>query len=348
MKPNPPTTPNLRSLARRLGLSATTVSEALRGVPRVAAATAAWVREEAQRAGYRRNPLAGAVMAQVRRADVGGFRGALAGLDLEEPDRPRGSAAFHTAVVGGAGRRAAALGFSLVRLTLGPGGLSAARLNTVLAARGIRGLLVLPAFQEPRLEQIDWSQLAGVYLDRVIERPALHGVSVDHHAAMRLALEELAARGYRRPGLVLQRRQDERLQHRLEGGFRACCAHDPRLEPVPLLLAERIEDHLVVDWFRRHRPDAVLAHRPETVDLLRRAGARVPRAVGFVSLNLAMLGTRAAAGLDLRPDLLGSLGVDLLVGQILRGERGVPEVPSHTSYPARWVDGPTARPRPVS
>lgn len=348
MKPTVPTAPNLRSLARRLGLSATTVSEALRGVPRVAAATAGRVQEEARRAGYRRNPLAGAVMAQVRRADVGAFRGALAALDLEEPDRPRGSAAFHGAVVAGAGRRAAALGFSLVRLTLGPRGLPAARLNAVLAARGASGVLVLPAFREPRLEEIDWSRLAGIYLDRVIERPALHGASVDHHTAMRLALGELAARGYRRPGLVLQRRQDERLQHRLEGSFLACCAHHPGLEPAPLLLADQLEDRLVIEWFRRHRPDAVLAHRPETMDLLRRAGARVPRTVGFVSLNRAMLGPRAAAGLDLRPDLLGSLGVDLLVGQILRGERGVPEVPSHTSYPARWVDGPTLRPRAVS
>lgn len=337
---------NIRALARRLRLSPTTVSEALRGVTRVAPATAERVRAEAARAGYRYNPLAGAVMSQVRRAEIRGFRGALAMIDLEETDRPGGAAAFHAAMETGAARRAAELGFSLDRFALGPRGLAAARLNAVLAARNIGGVLVLPAFRELNLEAIDWSRLAAVYLDRVIERPALHCVSVDHHAAIWLALEELAARGYRRPGLVLQRRQDERLRHRLEGSFRTCCEHDPRLDPAPVLLAERIDDRLFVAWFRRHRPDVVLAHRPDAIDLLRRAGGAVPRSVGFVSLNQAMLGRRAAAALDLRPELLGSLGVDLLVGQILRGERGIPPVPSHTSYPARWVDGPTVRERP--
>lgn len=337
---------NIRALARRLRLSPTTVSEALRGVPRVAPATTARVRTEAARAGYRYNPLAGAVMSQVRRAEVRGFRGALAMIELEEADRPSGAATFHAAAVTGAARRAAELGFTLDRFALGPRGLAVARLNAVLAVRNIGGVLVLPAYWELDLAAVDWSRLAAVYLDRVIERPALHCVSVDHHAAIWLVLEELAVRGYRRPGLVLQRRQDERLRHRLEGSFLACCEHDRRLNPAPLLLAERIDDRLFAAWFRRHRPDVVLAHRPDAIELIRRAGGVVPRTVGFVSLNQAMLDRRPAAALDLRPELLGSLGVDLLVGQILRGERGIPAVPSHTSYPARWVDGPTVRARP--
>lgn len=223
-------------------LSPTTVSEALRGVARVAPATAERVRSEASRVGYRYDPLAGAVMSQVRRAGVRRFRGELALIDREEKDRPEGAAAFHAAVKEAAARRAAELGFSLSRFALGPQGLAAARLGSVLTARNIGGVLVLPAYWELNLESVDWSRLAAVYLDRVIEHPALHCVSVDHHAAIWLALEELVARGYRRPGLVVQRRQDE-------------------------------------------------------------------------------------------------------LGQILRGERGIPAVPSHTSYPARWVEGPTVRPR---
>lgn len=347
MKTDPAAPLNIRALARRLRLSPTTVSEALRGVVRVAPATAERVRMEAERAGYRYNRLAGAVMSQVRRAGVYGFRGVLGLIDLVEVDRPSGAAAFHAAMENGAARRSAELGFSLDRFALGPRGLAAARLNAVLAARNVGGVLVLPAFRELDLEAVDWSRLAAVYLDRVIEHPPLHCVSVDHHAAIWLALEELAARGYRRPGLVLQRRQDERLRHRLEGSFRMSCDHDPRLDPAPVLLAERVDERTFVAWLRRYRPDVVLAHGGDVFDLLCRAEVALPRSVGFVSLNQAMLGRRTAAALDLRPELLGSLGVDLLVGQILRGERGIPPVPSHTSYPACWVDGPTVRTRPA-
>ena len=53
--------PSLRDLARTLGLSHTTVSEALRNSPRVSAATRQRVLKAARVAGYRANPLAGAL-----------------------------------------------------------------------------------------------------------------------------------------------------------------------------------------------------------------------------------------------------------------------------------------------
>jgi DNA-binding LacI/PurR family transcriptional regulator len=248
-------------------------------------------------------------------------------------------------MVAGARRRSAELGFSMARFLVGPGGLQPQRLNSVLAARNIVGLLVLPAYWEIHLETVDWSKLAGVYLDRIIQHPALHCVSVDHYSAMWMVMEELAARGYRRPGLVLQRRQDERISHRLEGGFLTFCKHDPCMKPRPVLAAPEIDEPLFAGWFRRNQPDVVLGHSRELIDFIRKAGGRVPQTSGFVSLNYTMVGNRSCAALDLRPDLLGSLGTDLLVGQILRGERGIPAVPSYTSSPARWVDGPTVRPR---
>jgi transcriptional regulator with XRE-family HTH domain len=80
--------PTLRTLAKLLGLSRTTISEALRGSPRVKAATVTRVRTAAAAAGYRHNPLAGAVMSELRRSRSGLFRGVLAVVDLDEPDRP--------------------------------------------------------------------------------------------------------------------------------------------------------------------------------------------------------------------------------------------------------------------
>ena len=301
------------------------------------------MRAAAQRAGYHCNPLVSAVMSQVRRAGARSFRGALGIVDLEESDRPAGAIAYHEAMMAGAKRRAAELGFSLTRFLVGPHGLQPARLNSVLTTRNIGGLLVLPTFWDVHLETIDWSRRVGLYLDRIIQHPALHCVSPDHYAAIWTAMEELAVRGYRRPGLVLQRRQDERLHHRWEGGFLTFCAHDGRMEPPPVLVAPQIDAALFANWFRRYQPDVVLGHGSHFLDLIRESGGRVPETVGFVSLN-SMLGDRPCAALDLRPELLGSLGTDLLVGQILRGERGIPTLPSHTSSPARWVEGPTVRP----
>jgi len=81
--PTPP--PTLRTLARALGLSRTTVSDALRGSPRVKSATVERVRAEAKAAGYERNPLTGAVMSQLRRSRGQQFRGVLAALEVVDP-----------------------------------------------------------------------------------------------------------------------------------------------------------------------------------------------------------------------------------------------------------------------
>ena len=84
--------PTLRSLAKVLGLSRTTVSDALRGSPRVDPNTALRVKKAAQEAGYRRNPLAGALMSELRRSRGTAFRGVLAAVDFNEPDRPGAAA----------------------------------------------------------------------------------------------------------------------------------------------------------------------------------------------------------------------------------------------------------------
>jgi LacI family transcriptional regulator len=52
---------------------------------------------------------------------------------------------------------------------------------------------------------------------------------------------------------------------------------------------------------------------------------------------------RKCAGLDLQPRLLGERGVELLIAQLQRNERGIPDFPLNTMVPARWVDGPTLR-----
>ena len=68
----------------------------------------------------------------------------------------------------------------------------------------------------------------------------------------------------------------------------------------------------------------------------------MPETHGFVCLNLLPEG-RKCAGLDLQPRLLGERGIELLIAQLQRNERGIPEYPLITMVPTRWVDGPTLR-----
>jgi LacI family transcriptional regulator len=339
----PSSAPTVRSLARELGLSRTTVSDALRGAPRVDLRTVQRVQDAARAAGYERNPLAAALMSELRRSRGATFRGVIAAIDLDEPDRPAYAARFHHELVVGAAARGEALGFKVENFVMGrDGGLSVPRLDSVLQSRGIHGVLLLPAWYEPDLSQLDWKRYAGIYTDYIIERPALHSVSSDHHRAMLAALARLAARGYRRPGLVIHRHNDERLQHRWSGAFRAFQETNPAIEAIPPLMTTGLTQDDFTRWFRRAQPDVVIGHGTELMEWMEAAGAVIPQTHGFVTLNLVMK-TRPCAGLDLQPHVLGARAAELLIAQLQRNERGVPEWPTTTMIPARWVDGPSLR-----
>ena len=325
-----------------LGLSHTTVSDALRGKGRVDPATALRVQKAAREAGYRRNPLAAAVMSELRRSRGGTFRGVLAAVDLFEPDRaPHG--VFHRELVLGGRARALELGFKLEEFVAGPAGMTVARLDTILQSRGIHGVLLLPSWYAPDWSELDWSRYAAVYTDYVIERPPLHCVCCNHYRSMMSLLTRMKARGYRRPGLFLERGRDERTQRRFSAAFRSFQEAEPGIEMVPPLITVQPAREEFMAWFQLHDPDIVLAHFTEAIDWMEAGGARLPATHGFASLNVVYQ-TRPCAGLDQQPRELGARAVELLIAQLQRNERGIPEWPTTTTIAARWVDGPSVRP----
>jgi LacI family transcriptional regulator len=224
---------------------------------------------------------------------------------------------------------------------VGQKGVELSRLDTILQSRGIQGVLLQPAWREPDLSRLDWTRYAGIYTDYIIEHPALHAVCCDHYRSMMNVLQRLGRMGCRRPGLVLQRRQDERLQHRWEGAFLAFQRNHPASGKVPPLVEDEQSRETFVRWFKRFKPDVVLGHQAAAVDWMTECGARIPETAGFFCLNVTQVHPRPCAGLDLQPRLLGARSVELLIGQLQRNERGIPENASTTMIPARWVNGPT-------
>jgi LacI family transcriptional regulator len=332
--------PTVRSLARELGLSHTTVSDALRGKGRVDPATVKRVEEAARAAGYRRNPLAAAVMSELRRSRGGTFRGVLAAVDLLEPQRRDPHGAFHAELVRGGRARAVDLGFKLEEFVVGAGGLTVQRLDSILLSRGIHGMVLLPTWAMPDWSGLEWSRYAAVYCDYVIDRPPLHCVCCNHYRSMTALLARLGERGYRRPALYIERGRDERMQRRFSAAFRAFFDGAPAVPPMIVEQAERREFQA---WFRRQKPDVVIGHHTDKIEWMEECGARVPATHGFVSLN-AVYNTRPCAGLDQQPRELGARAVEQLIAQLQRNELGVPAWPTTTTIAARWIEGPTVRP----
>jgi LacI family transcriptional regulator len=334
--------PTLRTLARSLGLSRTTISDALRGSPRVKVETVRRVREAAKAVGYEPNPLTGAVMSQLRRSRSQQFRGVLAALEIVESDRAEHVARYSEAVLKGVSQRAEELGFKIERFELGPKGIRVPRLDTILHTRNIQALVLLPAVGLPDLSALSWQRYTAVYADLFINHPPLHCVCLDHYRSMVTLLRELHARGYRRPGLFMEIAHDERLQYRWEGAFLAIQKYLPNITEVPTLRAERISREDFVSWFRKYKPDVVLGHFHEAIEWMRSCGARLPKTHGFVCLN-SLRAIEPCAALDFQPAQIGARAAELVIGQLLHNELGIPVQPSLTTIPARLIEGPTLR-----
>ena len=334
--------PTLRTLARSLGLSRTTVSDALRGSPRVKVDTVQRVREAAKAAGYERNPLTGAVMSLLRRSRGQQFRGVLAAIEMVEPDRTPQAVRYNETLLAGIAERANHLGFKVERFEIGPQGVRLNRLDTILHTRGIQGLVVLPASGFPDLSSLSWHRYTAVYADYFIDHPPLHCVCSDHYRSMVGLLNELHARGYRRPGLFMQISLDERLQFRWEGAFLALQKYLPDITGVPVLRLARITRPDFEAWFKKYNPDVVLGHFPDVIAWMKACGARMPKKHGFVCLN-SLRTTGNCAALDLQVGELGARATELVIGQLLHNEFGIPSRPSLTTIPAKLVEGPTLR-----
>jgi LacI family transcriptional regulator len=239
------------------------------------------------------------------------------------------------------------MGFSIAEFVVGSDVLPWQRLDSIPQSRGIHGVIVLPAWFAPDLSGLDWARYAGIYIDHVTHGPELHSVCSDHYGSMLALLELLAERGYRRPGLVLQRGRDQRLRSRQSAAFCAFQATSGRSDPIPPLITPEYPqfESEFAPWFRRHQPDVVLSHFTETREWMSACRPAFPP--GFVLLNI-LERTYPCAGLDLQPRILGARAVEMIVGQILRNEFGVPAWPSRTTVQARWVEGPTIRPASIT
>lgn len=332
--------PTLRTLAKTLGLSRTTVSDALRGSPRVNAETMKRVREAAAAAGYTHNPLTGAVMSQLRRSRGQQFRGVIASIEIVLPDRDALAVRYSEAVHHGIHQRAAELGFKVEDFEVGPNHLRLSRLDDILHARGIQGLVILPAAGSPDFTELTWSRYTAVYTDYLMEHPPLHCVCSDHYRSMVSLLQELHARGYRRPGLYMEIPIDERLQFRWEGAYLAMQKYLPDITEVPPLRCSPVTQAEFEKWFKKYQPDVVLGHLPAAKEWMLACGARIPETHAFVCLNRLRTAGDCAA-LEFPAEHLGARATELVIGQLLHNEFGVPREPSLTTLPIHLVEGPT-------
>ena len=271
----------LADVAARAGVHVTTVSLALRDHPSIPPATRARIRAVAKEFGYQRDPLLDALNFHRARHSLHARRASTAFVVHAGTTRLFSGNHYQPLVYAGAKAAAEAHGHSLEIFVVGTGHLAPARLNTILTARGITGVL-LSTF-EIDIEQLDldWSQFCAVKIECLHLSPHLDAVSNDQLQVARLAMRRLRALGYRRIGLATAREDQTRLAESFGMGVLIEQASLPEDECVPPLIFSLAEvpmmARLISEWMQAHRVDVIISNWNELLDTFATAGIRLSR-----------------------------------------------------------------------
>lgn len=336
----------LSDIARAAGVSKNTVSLALRHDPQIPVGTRERIETLARTLGYTKNPTVAYLMAQLRAGSD--YKATLALLNAhEDRDAFRSHPTIPT-YVEGCRRRASENGYHLDEFWLHDPRLDGARLNKILRARAIRGVLIVGLMNSNRLPerfQATWEEFPCVVTGVRTRDPALSFACTDHHMLVLRAVENALRLGYRRPGLVLDGVIDRLVEARFTSGFLIAQKALParqRLKPFYAVSEARRDPALFRRWFEKEKPDVILTLYHVVRRWLGDMGQRVPQDVGLIQLEW-----RADhpdwAGMHQHNDVVGEAAVEMVIGMIHRNERGVPLFPRATLLGSTWVEGATIR-----
>jgi LacI family transcriptional regulator len=332
----------MQMIADEAGVSRMAVSLALRNSPKISVATRHKIHQIAQRMGYRPNPLVSALMTQLR--------------DVRRVPRPTTLAyvtAFPTVdgwrrpgpfvdFFDGARARAEALGYTLEEWWAAKPGMTEHRFSEILYNRNIHGLLIAPLPAGGSTLKLEWSRFATATIAFSLASPLIHRASNDQYLSIGMALEELTKLGYRRIGLAITDEEDMRVQRKWSAGFMVYQQGIEATRRVPHLLTSGAFQRALGEWFKEHRPDAILSQDPKLPEYLSQLGNSVPKDVGVAHLSLTE-SDREFAGINQNGRLVGSSALDLVDAQLRRNERGLPPAPKTVLILGRWIAGPTVR-----
>ena len=335
----------LAEIAAKAGVHVTTVSLALRDHPSIPPCTRARIRQVAEAIGYRRDPLLDALNSHRARQCKHPHSTGSAFVVHSGAARLFAGSPYQPLVWEGARAAAEAHGHGLEIFQVGRGHLAPARLNSILRARGVTGILLSTFEIDINQLDLDWSQFAAIKIECLHLSPHLDCVSNDQLQVARLAVRRLRGLGYRRIGLATSHEDQTRLGESFGMGVlieqAALCESDCvpplffALEDVPRL------PELLRAWVASNHVDAVISNWPELFDAFAKAGMSIPGDVAFAPLDVQPT-MGQVAGVQQNHRLVGQRAMEQLAIMIESNRRGVPDAQTITYIPGYWQDGYTA------
>lgn len=247
----------LRSIAKKLGVSTSTVSLALRGSEKISVRTRDRVLREAELRGYQPDPKLTELYRQLRMSKVDGFDSSIAvvtdGIERLDGNQWR---EVRDVMIESATR----LGFRVEFFDMERDGLRPARLRSILISRGIQGIVFVNLGKEPTAYPSELKEFSAVTIGAVNDAsPAC--VSMDRFGALRRLLYRSFELGYRKPALFFEG-VDTANDPVYKAAYLGWCEQEIGLPlSVSFYYHNFPKENDFEDWFQIHRPDFIIGVR---------------------------------------------------------------------------------------
>ena len=329
--------PSLRDIAKAAGVSAATVSLALRKHASIPESTRERIRALATEMGYSPNPRVAELMNHIRRnraVDTLSETVALYWGDISKDQ----VAAFP--YLGdfeqGAKDCLRKHGYGLECYYKGLK-LQTDSLERMLKSKGVRGLILAPLMQSPgHTLAWDWRNFSVMIAGSANWEPDFNRVSFNHFGEMSAIMQQLHAGGHHRIGLLVNSLLDARSQHTIVGGFWAGLEIDvPKREAYFEAEAEAEADSRssFLGWLDQYRPDSIIVAYPPALEWIEAAKLSIPVVLRMVQ---DVPGKNPYPGIYQDFNWLGQVTAEQLIGQLQRNELGIPHDPLQTSITGAW------------
>lgn len=332
----------IKDIARESGFSVMTVSFALRNHEKVKASTREKIHQVAAKLGYRPDPEIARLMERVRRNPELETTEQFAFLNVHADRDDLQRELFSQKLMSGAAERLQRHGFELVEYWLGEKDFDGEAITRDLKDRGINVMLIPPVPPRAPKITIDWSQFTVASTEERPVLPDFHRVHPNHFNNMLRLLDKLRSYGFERIGFVTTSDMLGVDKYAYFGAFHAWFTHlHPTLTYLPPL-SNGTDFKALKAWFKAHKPQVIIIISGWMEGAIRATlGVAVPDDLSVVSIGAEF---DPLAGIDQKPDLIGSAAADVLMAHAYRYEKGIPPFAKTMLIDGEWKEGPSLRP----
>ncbi|MEM9158930.1 MAG: LacI family DNA-binding transcriptional regulator [Verrucomicrobiota bacterium] len=342
---NDPTLPaniSMRDLAQIAGVSAMTVSRALRNSPKISEKTRQRIRQLAQEHNYSINPLVAAQMASIHGRRSVTYKATLGLITRTPTEGVWGGAAK---VIEGVRKRCKEMGFTCDTFDLADPELTPSRLNRMLETRGIHGLIEAPMVADLADYELDSDRLILVSSNPGTLPQTIHRVCPDHYGNMDMLLRRIQQAGFKRPGFLVTLELDRRLNHLWTSRYLAFQQTEGFAKIAPYMPNNitEFDRSSFTKWLEANQPDILIVSNHELFrdKFFDQVGIEIPNDIEVLKININ--GPEYGfSGIDQRSEQVGAGCVKLLSQLMYQNEYGPPENPVSVVVPGKWIQGHTS------